>query len=87
MSYKYNAQGTCCSGHFSWAYDACMGIAPVGSGKYYIDWGKGKCVKDCNIGDEDECGGIRTEGYIAKHASVQVCCASHMSYDISSCMN
>ena len=84
---KYNSQESCCSSHFSWDKDNCMGIVPTGSDKYYIDWGRGKCVKDCAVGGGDaDCGGVRTESWISKHANMNACCFAHMSYDINGCL-
>ena len=64
-----------------------MGMVPTGSDKYYIDWGRGKCVKDCAVGGGDaSCGGVRTESWISKHADENACCFAHMSYDINGCL-
>jgi len=84
---KYKSQDSCCSSHFSWDKDNCMGIEPTGSDRYYIDWGRGKCVKDCAVGGGDaSCGGVRTESWISKHANMNACCFAHMSYDINGCL-
>ena len=83
---KYSSQDTCCKSHFSWGYNDCMGIKETGSGKWYINWGISKCVKDCEKSEGGSCGGIKAGSWILTHSSASACCTAHMSHaDISDC--
>ena len=77
---KHSDHEACCRGHFNWDYNNCMGIVPQASYKWYISWGKGKCVMDCNVGEGDSCGGLLTDSWISTHDSAAACCSTHMSY-------
>ncbi|KAL7462177.1 hypothetical protein ACHAXS_002563 [Conticribra weissflogii] len=47
----------CCSRFYSgWNYSKCMRTEAAGSNKFYVDWIKGQCVKDC-VGPAP-CGGL-----------------------------
>lgn len=89
LNNKYDSQATCCTNHFSWDYNACMGITttmPPPSGKWYISWAIGKCVKDCPKGSGESCGGLVPGSWISTHGSANACCGAHMSYaPISEC--
>ena len=77
---KHSDHEACCRGHFNWDYNNCMGIVPQASYKWYISWGIGKCVMDCNVGEGDSCGGLLTDSWISTHDSAAACCSAHMSY-------
>lgn len=79
-SNKYSLQSTCCSSHFSWDYNNCMGIENSGTGAWYIDWGVGKCVQDCKTSQGGSCGGLVPGSWILTHTSAKACCTAHMSY-------
>ncbi|KAK1733670.1 zinc-dependent metalloprotease (family M12A) [Skeletonema marinoi] len=77
---KYSSQSTCCKSHFNWGYNGCMGIKEVGSGKWYINWGLSKCVKDCEKSQGGSCGGLVPGSWILTHSSASACCTAHMSF-------
>jgi len=77
---KHNTQSLCCRSHFNWNYDNCMGITPVGSGKWFISWAKGKCVKECDESQGGSCGGMKPGSWIVTHSNANACCGAHMSY-------
>mmetsp|Transcript_5331 Transcript_5331/g.12100 ORF Transcript_5331/g.12100 Transcript_5331/m.12100 type:complete len:842 (+) Transcript_5331:114-2639(+) len=76
---KYSSQSTCCSSHFNWDRNNCMGITPAPSHKWYISWAVGKCVKDCEEREGGSCGGLVPGSWISKHDSAHACCDEHMS--------
>jgi len=83
---KYTSQSTCCTSHFNWDYNNCMGITPAASHKWYMSWAIGKCVKDCEKGGSGSCGGLVTGSWILIHDSANACCSAHMSYTtVSQC--
>jgi hypothetical protein len=57
-----------------------MGIENNGSGAWYIDWGRGKCVKDCKTSQGGSCGGLVPGSWILTHTSANACCTAHMSF-------
>jgi len=77
---KYTSQATCCTSHFSWAYNTCMGIKDTGSQRWYIEWGMSKCVQDCEKSMGGSCGGLKPGSWILTHSSASACCTAHMSY-------
>ena len=77
---KYHSQATCCSSHFQWDYNNCMGTTPTATGNWYILWGLGKCVKDCDGSEGGSCGGLVPGSWIVTHNSAEMCCMSHMSF-------
>jgi len=77
---KYAKRSTCCNTHFSWAFNDCAGVEPEPTRKWFVNWGKGKCVMDCKESEGGSCGGSPGGSWIPTHNSAQVCCAAHMSY-------
>jgi len=77
---KHNTQSQCCSSHFNWNYNNCMGLTPVMSGKWFISWAKGKCMKECDESQGGSCGGPKPGSWIVTHADANACCGAHMSY-------
>ena len=80
ISTFYASQSTCCATNFSWDYYGCMGTSPPPSNKWYIDWGMGKCVQDCNKSQGGSCGGLAPGAWIVMHSTAEACCTTHLSY-------
>mmetsp|Transcript_14761 Transcript_14761/g.30173 ORF Transcript_14761/g.30173 Transcript_14761/m.30173 type:complete len:556 (-) Transcript_14761:50-1717(-) len=80
LSYSYTSQSSCCTSHFNWAYNDCMGVEPQASNKWYVDWTRGKCVKECKTSEGGSCGGMVPGSWIVLHPTADMCCAAHMSY-------
>lgn len=85
LHHKYTTQSTCCTSHFSWGYNTCMGTKPTSSNKWYIDWSTGKCKQDCDKTSGTSCGGLVPGSWILLHASSDVCCRAHVSYAVELC--
>jgi len=84
----YESQETCCSSHFNWDYNKCMGIVPPPSYLWWINWSLSKCVQDCEANDEngESCGGGPPGNWISLHSSAEACCGAHMSsYTFEEC--
>lgn len=77
---KHSTQSACCRSHFNWEYNDCMGITPTGSGKWFMDWARGKCVRDCDEGEDGSCGGLVPGSWSRIHDNANACCGAHMSY-------
>ncbi|KAL9181972.1 hypothetical protein ACHAXT_012315 [Thalassiosira profunda] len=80
LSIEHSTREKCCSSHLSWKYDKCMGVKPAPSGKWFIDWSRGKCVKECERSEGGACGGFKAGNWIALHSSAAACCSAHMSW-------
>ncbi|KAL3773505.1 hypothetical protein ACHAW5_000502 [Stephanodiscus triporus] len=85
MHHKYDLQTTCCSSHFSWAYNDCLGVKPAPSMKWFIDWSSGKCKQDCEKTTGVSCGGLVPGAWVALHTSSDACCRAHVSYAVEQC--
>ncbi|KAL3827400.1 hypothetical protein ACHAXA_003134 [Cyclostephanos tholiformis] len=85
LHHRYSSQATCCTTHFSWAYNDCMGVKPTPSLKWYIDWSSGKCKQDCEKTSGASCGGLSPGSWISLHVSSDACCRSHVSYAVDYC--
>ena len=87
MHHKYGSQATCCSSHYSWAYNDCMGTKPASSNKWYIDWITSKCRQDCekSASSESSCGGLVPGAWVLLHDTSDACCRAHVSYAVESC--
>lgn len=77
---KYSDQSTCCNAHFSWDYNNCMGILPTASYKWFIDWGVGRCVKECDKSEGGACRGFSPGAWVPLHDTPEICCRAHLSY-------
>ena len=77
---RYTGQDTCCSSHFNWDYNNCMGISQRSTGLWYISWNMGKCVKDCEQSEGASCGGLIPGSWLATYDSAEWCCSVNMSY-------
>ena len=89
---RYADRGACCRSHFSWSYGACMQTAPgAASGattrKWFVDWGRGRCVTDCSKSEGGSCGGKVPGAWVTTHDSAGQCCRAHMSYMEEACRN
>ncbi|KAL9179689.1 hypothetical protein ACHAXT_008979 [Thalassiosira profunda] len=80
--WMFDAQVDCCNRNYQWNYDACIGTAaaaaaaapvpaPVGSGDWYMDWGRGFCVQDCD--GAVPCGG-HAQAWDNLYPTKQQCC-------------
>ena len=84
---KYLLQSQCCTSHFNWAYNDCMGIEQPASYEWYIDWTLVKCVMDCDVDDQASCGGKVEGSWIILYSSVSDCCSTHMlNYAFEECV-
>jgi hypothetical protein len=72
-SYLHGSPGTffdnlqeCCTKNYSYKLDSCLGTSTaadvVGSNKWYLDWGRLKCVQDCPKKNGEDCGGLANVG-------------------------
>jgi hypothetical protein len=83
--YMHSTLDKCCSTHFAWNYDGCMGLLDDTCARalWYPDW-EGEnvgCVRD---GNEPL---YMTENNIAYLFSTKAdCCTEHYSWDIAECM-
>ena len=80
MANLYLSQTTCCSSHFSWDYNSCMGLKQQSTYKWYANWALGKCSQDCEMSEGGSCGGLVPGSYVIVHNSAEACCSAHMSY-------
>jgi hypothetical protein len=80
----YSTLSDCCSAHYSWKKNECLGTsASASSGKYYPDWAGDNegCLND---GKEPE--------YMAQyesmwmHSTLEACCKANYSWMLTSCM-
>ena len=87
MHHKYVDRSTCCTSHFNWAYNDCMGTKPASSNKWYIDWSTGKCKQDCDksASGAPTCGGLVAGTWVTLHDTSDACCRAHVSYAVESC--
>jgi len=71
--WMYDSLKECCDTRFTWNSAACVSSASPTSGtnKYYMDFGKQKCVKDC---EGTLCGGLASPWDIL-YDSLKACCA------------
>lgn len=67
--------------HYHWNYDVCVGARP-GTGKWYMDYATGKCVRDCDGGDK--CGGY-AEDWEYLYDLKLTCCLQRKWWDILNC--
>jgi hypothetical protein len=76
----------CCSIHYGYNMNECLGEAATGTNKYYVDWTTYKCVKDCSE-DGADCGGL-AEGWElgSLYITKEECCRQRLGYDIDHCM-
>eukprot|EP00956_Cyclotella_meneghiniana_P035736 scaffold117683_cov46-Cyclotella_meneghiniana.AAC.6 len=76
----YTSAQQCCSSHFSWDLNNCLGVEQQPTYKWYANWSMGKCVQDCKNGSGGSCGGLVPGTYVITHSSAEACCNAHMSY-------
>ena len=72
-SFLFDTQSECCRKWYSYS-DSCetvVGQATDGSGDWYVDYGRKKCVRDCESGAN--CGGLKNSWDIS-YANVNDCC-------------
>ncbi len=72
----------CCSRFYSgWNYSKCMNLQ--GSGLWYVNHLKGKCVTDCEEGNGPTCGGLANPTSDTLYSNPKSCCESKMSYQLA----
>lgn len=74
----YDTPEDCCKKGNGWQTLAeCItegnAAAAQGTGKYFVDWNKEKCLKDCDTAIGSDCGG-RAKAWDALYDSASVCC-------------
>ena len=86
----FDTADDCCNAKLFWVQSAkCIAdstltsvaaISDQGSGDWYVDWIRQKCVKDCqkNSGDSS-CGGL-AKRWDELYSSASACCSSQLSY-------
>ena len=76
--YFSTTQRKCCERHFHWDINTCLGIDYVGTNKWYVDWDKFICVKDCE--GVAPCGGAVEGSWIETFGSKKACCKEKLSW-------
>jgi hypothetical protein len=71
----------CCIKVYQWNCNSCAGLN-VGTGKWYMKYSTGKCVKDCEGGSE--CGG-NAEAWYNLWESKLTCCLKKTWWDVLNC--
>jgi hypothetical protein len=71
----------CCNNFYQWNYNFCAGVI-VGTGKWYMKYSTGKCVKDCEGGTD--CGG-NAEAWDNLWDSKLTCCLKQKWWDVLNC--
>ena len=72
----YDSLQSCCVTKIPWepaCVDKSNGVEPQGTGKYWVNWSYGKCVRDCPSGSAPGCGGI-AQSWDGIHDSLTACC-------------
>ena len=67
----------CCAAENSWNHD-CNN--DPGSSDWYIDWASVKCLKDCAVGVDPECGGFAAT-WKTLYGSKAACCDAEVSWN------
>ena len=87
-AFLYTALDECCERHYSHRVNECKGLSSAGSDKYVVDWSTFKCVKDCDVADGADCGGL-ADGFwdlIHSYTTKEECCRTRVGWDINGCM-
>ena len=71
----------CCIKFYQWNYVECTGLKP-GTGKWYMQYSTGKCVKDCE--DQTDCGGYAAD-WDNLWDSKMTCCLKQKWWDVTNC--
>ncbi|KAL7471237.1 hypothetical protein ACHAXS_011542 [Conticribra weissflogii] len=74
----YADANKCCADKLSYlnaatCYANSLGIAPTGSGKFYVDWQITKCVADCDKSQGGSCNGL-ADNWETLYADATTCC-------------
>jgi hypothetical protein len=83
----FNSLEFCCTAKISWdpsCIDKSNGNEPQGSGKYYVNWGIGKCALDCPAGSAG-CGGVANVWDLT-YDTADACCSAISWIDRSKCV-
>lgn len=72
----------CCKAYYPWdpEYAACLGgtssltQAPIEG--WYVQWNDYKCVKNCEVGTDASCGGIRKKWNVLHDTKEVSCCTA-----------
>ena len=82
--YMYATLESCCTKHYSWAYATCVGVvapAQVATNKWYVDYNKNLCTKDCAVGGA-LCGGLASSS-VTLFDDIAECCKQKVSWVLS----
>ena len=74
----YSSLESCCTTSISWepaCVDKSNGVEPQGTGSYYVNWTYGDCVRDCPLGSDTGCGGVKNS-WDATFATPGACCST-----------
>jgi hypothetical protein len=87
-NFLYTTLDECCEKHYNYRVNECKGLSSAGSNKYFVDWSTYKCVKDCDVVDGADCGGL-ADGFwdlIWTFTTKEECCRTRVSWDFDGCM-
>jgi hypothetical protein len=90
--WMYSTLEGCCKAYYPWdpEYPACLGgssvltQAPVEG--WYVQWNDYKCVKNCEVGTDTSCGGIRKKWNVL-HDTKEKCCDEHLWWIVKDCIS
>jgi hypothetical protein len=82
MAYLFSSRADCCSEHYEWNYDDCVGAAATTSGLYYPDWTSGDnvCKNDGNAPDYM----VKNPSYWL-HSTLTPCCEANFAWNLEEC--
>jgi hypothetical protein len=75
---KFSSITLCCQTALSWVrLNICeansAGETPTGTSEWYIDWSLEKCVQDCPVSQNSDCGGLASP-WQTLYATEEACC-------------
>ena len=85
-AYMFTSLESCCTAHFNWMYDDCIGSTGGGgsaTGLYYPDWG-GQNIGCLNDGNEPDYMISNPTGYM--FSTLDDCCSNHYYWMHDTCM-
>lgn len=75
----YDNLEECCERYYpGWNKNVCMGSE--GSGLWYVNYAKGKCMTDCEVGNGNMCGGVANLAPDELFMSPKTCCAKKLPW-------
>ncbi|KAL7536626.1 hypothetical protein ACHAXR_007302, partial [Thalassiosira sp. AJA248-18] len=91
-SFMFTEQSTCCSTHYNWMYESCMGfdatgetvpITATGSGLYFPDWSS--TTNTCKLDEGDAPSYMRINPTTWMSATQADCCTSYFNWNFIEC--